>query len=241
MGKGFSIINILIVVGLIALVYLSYGNYIKKEAVKQQNQNEENSKLTNGGKINVPEDTMSQQGEKQLPDDELSTEKETTNLIQTEQEQPSQPKSEQPTKPEDTETKDGFYQNNTYHYTINYPPSWPLRIRSEENISIGTVPPKNGQGAITIEISKGSTNNEINQIKSEAKKYPGIINIEENPITLSGVTGIELTLHNLIINTKDIYILLEKYGYSYAIKYSEESEEFTNQVNNILQTFKFTE
>lgn len=48
-----------------------------------------------------------------------------------------------PDEPEDNEPEyNGTYTNNTYNYSISYPPAWPVKVRRENNISIGTVPPK---------------------------------------------------------------------------------------------------
>ncbi|MDD4271354.1 MAG: hypothetical protein PHF50_00960 [Patescibacteria group bacterium] len=134
--------------------------------------------------------------------------------------------------------KKGYYKNNTYFYEISFPEGWPIRVRSEANVSLGMVPPKNGLGAITIETSPGGTN-EIEQAKAEAKKYPGMISITEEPITLAGIKGDKITINNLLAKTKTINILLKKSNLNYIIKYSEESADFISQVNKALLTFKF--
>jgi len=67
-----------------------------------------------------------------------------------------------------------------------------------------------------------------------------MISIKEELITIDGVNGTKLIFKNLILNTTNIYLLLEQYGFNYAIKYSEESENFVKQVESALQTFKFT-
>ena len=120
------------------------------------------------------------------------------------------------------------------------PASWPLKVREESNISLGTVPPKNGQGAITIEVGGKSLDQEIKQAEAEVKKYSGMMEITREPIILSGVTGEKMILNNLIIKREDIYILLKKGGLYYLIKYSEESPEFTKEAEEAVNRFKFT-
>lgn len=137
-----------------------------------------------------------------------------------------------------TSSQPGFYQNNTYHYSISYPTDWPIRVRSEAEVAIGTVPPKNGQGAITIEVSNQSSN-ELEQSKKEAQKYPGIIQYREEKITLAGVTGDKITLINMLAKITDIYIILEKNNLYYYLKYTEESSDFIKEVSDCLNTFKF--
>ncbi len=137
-----------------------------------------------------------------------------------------------------TTSQPGFYQNNTYHYSISYPTDWPIRIRSEAEVAIGTVPPKNGQGAITIEVSNQSSN-ELEQSKQEAQKYPGIIQYREEKITLAGVTGDKITMTNTLAKITDIYIILEKNNLYYYLKYTEESSDFLKEVNDCLKTLKF--
>ncbi|MFH1822556.1 MAG: hypothetical protein ABH830_02535 [Patescibacteria group bacterium] len=102
------------------------------------------------------------------------------------------------------------------------------------------MPPKNGQGAVTIEVTQGGSSDEINQVKAEVKKYPGILSLKEEQVTLAGLSGTKIIFSNLMLNTVNIYYILEKYGFSYAIKYSEESSEFVKQVEEVLTTFKFT-
>ena len=136
--------------------------------------------------------------------------------------------------------KPGYYQNYTYFYQISFPPDWPIIIRSENNVSLGTVPPKDGQGAITIEVSSGESGNEVKQAKAEAAKYPGLVSLTEESFTLAGVTGTKITLNNFMAKTKNIYILLINNSLNYIIKYSQESAEFSRQTEQALLTFKFT-
>lgn len=235
MNKGFSIINIIIIIGIIALIYLGYNNYYsnKNNIIQWQKNTRQNVEINNPdtkiapkqpSSIETPTSTIQQNSEQ--------TRKSTETKIQTQQ--PAQP-----TNTDKLSTKNGLYQNSTYNYQITCPPNWPLRVRSEANISIGTVPPKNGQSAITIEVTS-EANNEIEQAKTEAKKYKGLISITETSTTIAGVNGTKITLSNLITKMKDIYIILKKYDFTYAIKYSEESADFVKQAESALATFKFT-
>ncbi len=136
-------------------------------------------------------------------------------------------------------TTPGFYENTTYNYSFSFPEDWPIKIRSEENISVGTIPPKNGQGAITVEVAD-DLGNEIEEAKAEAQRYPGIITIKETPIIIDGISGTKMTLYNSLNDLTDVYIYLKKGGHYYVIKYSEESPSFLADIENTLTTFKFT-
>lgn len=182
--------------------------------------------------------------------DEKDTEKEQTDRSLPpleENRSPADPKiPEEKLIPEEKEYKEdqtpntpGYYKNETYGYSLSYPKDWPIRIRSANNISVGTVPPKNGQGAITIEVAS-DMGNEIEEAKTEAQRYPGIINIEEKPIIIDGTSGTKMTLHNSTNGLTDVYIYLEKGDRYYAIKYSEESPSFVREVEESLTSFKFT-
>ena len=223
MKSGFSIINIIIIIGLIALAYLGYTQYLDNK-IEQTLKNSDYS-LKHATLINTESATSTNS----LIKDQTTQQQTTTQKTQTlEAEKTIAPIA-----------KKGFYQNNTYFYQISFPENWPIKVRSEDNVSLGTVPPKNGQGAITIEITKGESN-EINQAEAEAKKYPGVVSITAEPITLAGVSGNKIIMENLLAKTKTINILLKKSNLNYIIKYSEESPEFTSQVNKALATFKFT-
>lgn len=132
----------------------------------------------------------------------------------------------------------GFYENPTYKYNLTYPADWPIKIRREDNVSVGTIPPKNGQGAITVEVA-ADMDNEIEQAKEEAKRFPGLITIKEIPIIIGGTPGTKMTLYNSTNDLTDVYIYLKKNDYYYAIKYSEESAAFVSQVEKALSSFNF--
>lgn len=136
-------------------------------------------------------------------------------------------------------TVNGFYKNSTYSYSLSVPSVWPLKVRGEDNISLGITPPKDGQGAIKIEVGE-NVRAEIEEAKSEAKKYVGMVSLSEKPYTLGGVEGIQLILTNQMVGVKSYYIVISKYNLDYIIKYSNESPLFIVQVEASLKTFKFT-
>lgn len=222
MKSGFSIINIIIIAGLILLAYLGYTRYL-------DNKVEQTLKNSGWPEPEILENAKSTATTSSPLKNQINSQKTTPQKIQTPETEKIIPAA----------AKKGYYENNAYFYQISFPENWPVKIRSAENVSLGAVPPKNGQGAITIEISRGETN-ELEQAKAEAKKYPGLISITEEPITLAGVNGDKIILNNLMAKTKTINILLKKSNLNYIIKYSEESPEFVNQVNQALAAFKFT-
>jgi len=132
----------------------------------------------------------------------------------------------------------GLYRNYTYFYSLECPTSCPLKVRTEAEVAIGTVPPKNGLGAIIIEVSD-QTDNELKTAKAEAAKYPSMVAIYEEPIQLGGQAGDKITLDYLVTGSKSFYILVPYAGLNYLIIYSSESDAFIREVENILDTFKF--
>lgn len=246
MNKGFAIINILIIIGIITLGYLIYSDHIKKNDYIAGN-NLSPSALTSGGQSERLTAEKGQDASADLPLDKETGVNVNFPAKVDEQNQGGDSLFLEKQLTSSTASSSqvltlgfgGLYQNNTYNYQITCPSDWPLRIRSEANISIGTIPPKDGQGAITIEVSEGG-GDEINQAKAEAKKYPGIINIKEESIVVSGIPGTKLTLSNFINAVTNVYIMLEKYGFNYALKYTEESPNFVEQVESSLGTFQFT-
>jgi hypothetical protein len=223
MRRGFSLINLLIIIGLITMAFLGYREY--KKSLITKNSALENQSIQSAENTVLPVKTDAKQ-----PAVDSSKNKNAEPIAQ-----PKPTAAKQSAKP-----SDGFYENTTYHYSLKVPPAWPIRVRSENNISFGTVPPQNGQGAITIEINKGGSNNEVAQAKAEAAKYPGLVSLTEESFTLAGVSGTKITLNNFMSKAKNIYILLIKDGLNYIIKYSEESAAFSEQAEQALKTFKFT-
>lgn len=224
---GISITNIVIIAGLILLAYLSYAQYLD-DKVKQD--------LTKT--IN-----FHQNASLEPLNQEVSTNKNPAAAKKTAPKETAAPeaKAVAPAEKKITPTaKPGYYQNYTYFYEISFPLDWPIRVRAENNVSLGTVPPKDGQGAITIEVSSGQSGDEIKEAKAEAAKYPGLVSLTEEPFALAGVTGTKITLNNFMSKTKNIYILLIKAGLNYIIKYSEESAKFSDEAERALSTFKFT-
>ncbi|MDO8668069.1 MAG: PsbP-related protein [bacterium] len=225
---GISIINIVIILGLIALGYLGYTEYLD-DKVRQD--------LAKAANLHKTPDVRSSNQTASVSNNQTASKKTDPTAAPNEEVKRVTPPVEKQTIPN---AKPGYYKNYTYFYEINFPPDWPIRIRAENNISLGAVPPKNGQGAITIEVISGETNNEIQQAKAEAKKYPGLVSLTEEPIVLAGVAGTKLTLNNFMAKIKNIYILLIKNNLNYILKYSEESAEFTKEAEQALSAFKFT-
>lgn len=217
---GISIINIVIILGLIFLAYFGYTQYLDDKIKTDLISPEHTVKPKT---VQAPTATAGSSSENKTANKNIT---------------PQPTLTPAPLTP--LASRKGYYKNNTYFYEISFPESWPIKVRSEDNVALGTVPPQNGQGAITIEITEGQTNNEIKQAKAEAAKYPGIVSLTEQPITLAGVTGTELILNNFMTKAKNIYILLIKNNLNYIIKYSEESAEFSKAAEQALTTFKFT-
>lgn len=231
MKRGFSIINIIILLGLLLLAYLGYTRY-SDDKIKPDLNNSNGYHPPAAKPEATPTEAPTVPAAPAKPPVKTQPTPKTITPAPAE----AKPAAEKPATP--PVAPKGYYRNNTYNYEISFPEDWPVRIRSEANVSLGTVPPKNGQGAITIEISPGGTN-EVEQAKAEAKKYPGIISITEEPVTLAGISGEKIIMNNLMAKTKTIIILLKKSNLNYIIKYGEESAAFTNQAVKALQTFKF--
>jgi len=210
-----KLIDFLIIVGIITIAFFGYQKYFKEQKIIDNNiiLEKEESKKEESKKA-IKENNFKETEDKNLNDNDVIT-------------------------PEEDNKRQGFYENKKYYYEIYFPKSWPLKVRSEENVSIGSIIPKDGYGAITIEINKnGGT--EIEEVKKEAEKYSSFIRISEEDIILSGIKGTKLILDNKVNNIKNIYIILEKDKIFYALKYTEESTDFILQVKEILSSFKFT-
>ncbi len=220
---GISIINIVIILSLILLAYLSYAQYLDKKVKQELSSSDYPPKPTAPGtnESTAPADSPIN---KHPASDKTAA-------------KPSPTTETKPLIP--APAKKGYYKNNTYFYEISFPENWQIKIRSEENVSLGTIPPKNGQGAITIEIAGDESENEVKLAKAEAAKYPGLVSLTEESYILAGLTGAKITLNNFTAKTKNIYILLIKNRLNYIIKYSEESPEFSDQAEKALSTFKF--
>ena len=233
--KGFSLVNILIIVGLFFLGYLIYDDFFKKDnnIINQEvlvNNISEGLESSTSSEVIIKNNKNN--NDVRFEDKNVQAVEDSKVIIQ-------EKELEKPLEdlPKDN-YQSGYYKNYTYNYEIRCPTDWPLRVRSEENISVGTVPPKNGQGAITIEIGEDASD-EIDQLKKEASKYPGLLSLEESKMIISGFSGLKIVLENNIANKKDVYIIIEKNNISYVIKYSYESDSFIKQVEEYLKTFKF--
>jgi len=243
MKKAFSTINLLIIICLIILSFIIWQKYFKtdhfKKIFKSQEQTEEKmdeEKEKKEEEVKETEEETKEEEEKEenKEEEEERTPKDPTIPPEEEEEKEKEEEEEKPS------CLGGVYENKTYYYTISCPDGWPLRVRNEGNVSIGTVPPKNGQGAITIEVEIEGIEEEIEDMKAEAQKYAGMISITEEMIIVAGVQGEKITLENNMANSKDVYIVLKKNNFNYLLKYSHESPEFVSLVEDTLKTFEFT-
>lgn len=135
-------------------------------------------------------------------------------------------------------THNGNFVNEKYNYSIKFPSSWNLKNTYLDNVSVGTTPPKNGRGAVNIKIGTDSQN-EIQQLRNEVKKYPGMLSLTERATSIDGVSAQEITLVNEINKTKDVYTIFSQGSFDYLIKYTHESEEFVLEAKKVLVNFKF--
>jgi len=237
-GLSFTniIINLMIIAGLAWLGYWGYENFFLNKplttepiinengtTMPTENTADKNQTTPPAGEKNVPP-TVDTKPSPLLPPRDIVT-----------------PIDASPTPPADANIIfcPGLYRNYTYFYSLECPTSWPLKVRGEADVSIGSIPPKNGLGAITIEVSGSETDNELEMAKTEAAKYPGMIAIQEEPAQLDGQTGNKITLDYLVTGNKSFYILVPYASLNYLIKYSAESDAFVKEVENILNTFKF--
>jgi hypothetical protein len=139
---------------------------------------------------------------------------------------------------EEEEQEPGFYQNKTFGYEIYFPESWPIKEHSQDHIVIGTNPPKNGQGAITIEVGRNAQA-ELDEIKKQAEQYSGLMNITEEKIQVAGKTADKIRLKNNVAGTVNVYIIIGHMNYDYILKYSEESSDFVDKVDSAINSFSF--
>lgn len=247
MRKGFSKIDILIILGLLVLGYLGFQNYNKKEDIIEsspesieknvisdskdkinnynevvEGNNEEIVQVVNNNKIETGEEKINSEGE----DVEVID----SSVIST---------------PDEGQKEDipdviaGFYSNEVYNYELNYPPEWPTRVYSDDSIRIGFAPPEDGFGALNIEVGTDAES-EVEDAKAEASKYAGMVSLKETTASVAGISGTKLIVSNLVAQITSVYIIISKNGYDYVFKYTEESAGFVNDVNNILESFKFT-
>jgi hypothetical protein len=244
MIKYFKLSNIALVILFFAIIYFGYFSFLKKDPGIKINDIFTGEEIDNS--------TRQVDGRPGNDNDNLRKENEITSSNDSDEKEvvTPTPKIKQREIPErileedrKEEPSNGFYKNPTYGYQVNFPKEWPLRIRSKENVSFGYVIPKDGLGAVTIEVSQDA-GNEIEEAKEEAKKYAGMIEFKEETVFIDGVKGIKYTLIENMSGEKDFYILIERGMYSYLIKYPGESDDldskrFLGEVNYILNNFKF--
>ena len=242
MKKGFSLLNIIIISGLFALGFLIFSKFnntneiISEKTSKSDSQNIENNiaqntatdtSTNNPAKNSVDTKTGTQIKASALPDPSTlpttSMESYITKVLPQETAEP---------------THNGNFVNEKYNYSIKFPSSWNLKNTYLDNVSVGTTPPKNGQGAVSIKIGTDSQN-EIQQLRNEVKKYAGMLSLTERTTSIDGVGAQEITLVNEINKTKDVYTIFSQGGFDYLIKYTHESEEFVLEAKKVLANFKF--
>lgn len=242
MKKGFSLLNIIIIIGFFALGFLIFSNLNKSNDIADEenniasNQNIENNiasgNATNTATKNQTENSGDTKNGTQikasaLPDPSTlpttSMESYITKVLPQETTEPSH---------------NGNFVNEKYNYSIKFPSSWNLKNTYLDNVSVGTTPPKNGQGAVNIKIGTDSQN-EIQQLRNEVKKYAGMLSLTERTTSIDGVGAEEITLVNEINKTKDVYTIFSQGSFDYLIKYTHESEEFVLEAKKVLANFKF--
>ena len=240
MKKGFSILNIIIIAGFLVLGFLMFNKFAHKNDVNikelnnQTNQDQEN---LGADSLNIAPSVPTNKKENKLNEIQMkaSALPDPSTLPTTD---PGTYISAGVEEKIEVPAHNGTFLNEKYNYSIKFPPSWNLKDTYADNISIGSIPPKNGLGALNIKIGS-DTQGEISKLKSEVKKYTGILSLEEKSTSIDGVTANELILINLINNTRDVYTIFSYAGTGYVIKYNSESDDFVKQAKTVLANFKF--
>jgi hypothetical protein len=219
MKNFFSGLNLLIFIFLFFLSSLLYNQFLKKE-----------NHIADNDFLVSHEDVLSQ---KEIIDNE-----EKNNPLPDSSTFLSKKIEEEKIIPTGPKTDNGYYENEVYKYSIRVDPSWPLKIRAENNVSFGIIPPKDGQGSITIEVGQGAQK-EIEEIKREVKKYPGTMSVSEQNFSIGEEKGRKFIFSNNIIGIKNYYVVLNKNSFDYIIKYSNQSTSFLNEAEKAISTFRF--
>lgn len=233
MSKIFSPLNLLTLVVIIGVAYLGYNQIfspdeqiLKKDDKKEA---EVKEKDTSSETSEIQKNEESLKKEDQTPTPDIIQER--NKSLEKRRIQKDQPKEEQ------QQNKPGFYENQTYYYQVNYPSDWPLKISTKEKVSFGHIFPKNGIGAVKVEIGEDAQE-KIQKAKDKAQGRSGI-RIEEQNTTVDGIQATKYIFHNSLAGDKDFNILVENYGHDYIIKYSAESPEFVNQAERVVDSFEF--
>lgn len=229
MSKIFSPLNIAIVLVLAGVVFLAYGRFVAEPgpSSKDPSSTESREQASDKG------ETSPQRSE---PEPEEDHQTPTPKVIQEKDEVPERIIEQE--EKEDEQRRRGFYQNQTYNYQVTFPKEWPLKISTKEKVAFGHVYPKNGLGAVKVEIGR-DVEGELEEAKQEAQAQPGV-SIKEERMSVDGVPATKYILVNSMAGSKDFNILVENYGFDYIIKYSDESPEFLGQAEEVVNNFEFT-
>ncbi len=227
MQKGFSLLNIIILFSIISLGFLLYKSYFsdfpvnldkRKEKIENIEVNDDSSiqaeknKTKNNKKVNALPDPNT------LPNSPKLIEKAIT---QTQK-----------------EINPGYFVNDEYNYKIYFPKNWQIRKSYLQEVTIGNIPPRDGVGSLKIKIGSNSES-EIKNLKQEAKKHSGIVNINEEKVLINDINATKITLTNIINQIKTSYIIFENNNINYIISYVHESENFVQEVEKIINKFEF--
>lgn len=237
MKKGFSLLNIIILISVFSLAFIFYGNLKRSEflvADATQNNNQElintldNALSQKQEKVadNITNEVVQQKTVSALPDP--STLPNSTKIIESPSVSSIEKASENP----------GYFINEKYNYKITFPKDWNLKKDYLEEITIGTIPPKNGQGAVKIKIGENSES-EVKKLEQEVKKYSEIMELRKEKIIIDETEADKLTVINNINGIKVIYIFFTKSNIDYMISYSYESDNFAREADKVINDFKF--
>lgn len=229
MSKIFSPLNILTILVLVGVAYLSYSHFTESAPSEQGRDIETVSEEQKEAK----NDPGSRSRERGAEEDHKTP---TPEIIRDKDEVPERIKEQE--EKDNEERREGFYENQTYHYQVTFPKDWPLKISTKEKVAFGHTFPENGMGAVKVEVDQDAQA-ELEDARDQAQSQPGIT-IEETSISVDGVSATKYTLVNSMAEDKDFFILVEKYGYDYIIKYPDESPEFVGLAEKVVNNFKFT-
>lgn len=239
MKKGFSLLNVIILVSILSLGFILYKNYIVPPINKQPLEKDNTIEKIDANKTNeIPTENI-EITEKEKPE---STTKEEVSALPDPSTLPDPSKKTEPisdtSKEESETTSPGYFANETYNYEISFPTNWRIQDSYLEEITIGTIPPKNGQGAIKIKIGN-NPESEIKTIEKEVKDYSSVMELKEEKTTVDGIEADKLTLTNKVNGIKTYYLFFSKGSFSYIISYNYESQEFFIEAETVVDNFKF--
>ena len=236
MSKFFSPLNLLTIAVILGVLYLGYNQFFASPAPTSDPQKKEDA-----GKNKDSEPVANKQGQdKKTGSSPAEHKTPTPDIVQNKDDIPQRIKEkDQKEREQDEEKKSGFYESLTYHYQVDYPKEWPLKIRNKEMVAFGHTYPKNGLGAVKVEVGD-NIESEVEQAKQQALTQPDI-SISEESTFVDGVSATKYIFDNSMTGDKDFKIVVEKYGHDYILQYSNESPEFLSQAERVVDNFKFTQ